>query len=226
MKVLSEGVYEYDPVTRALITQSLEVTATVAVRPDYYISSSSSSTTMTAGDVYSELKAQIEGSVSSVHSYMTLNSLNFQAVSSPPTVTFTSYTMSIIHSALPTSAPTSMPSCGVGAEGSNVLCTPCNPGYYLSDVGQLKCQECPLDSYSDIFGAENCKQCVSPAAAYQVGSTECNAYYLNYRYLLTHLLTHSLTGLLTHSPTYSLTYSLTYLLAYLLTHVVVPSYHF
>jgi hypothetical protein len=201
VKVLREGVYEYDPVTRALITQSLEVTATVAVRPDYYISSSSSSssTTMTAGDVYSELKAQIEGSVSSVHSYMTLNSLNFQAVSSPPTVTFTSYTMSIIHSALPTSAPTSMPSCGVGAEGSNVLCTPCNPGYYLSDVGQLKCQECPLDSYSDIFGAENCKQCVSPAAAYQVGSTECNAYYLNYRYSyspaysLTHWLTHSLT---------------------------------
>ena len=199
---LGAGTYEYDPTTRALVTQSLEVVSTVVVRPFYYADSSSSSQGATAQETYSSLKAMIEGSASSVLSYMRTTSTHFQPSTATPTVTVSSYSMHITHSALPTSTPTSAPSCGVGSEGTSVQCTPCQPGFYLSDVSQVNCKACPLDYYSDTFGAGTCQQCSSPRAAFQLGSTECTAYYLNYRQvtiiaataaLLTYLLTYLLT---------------------------------
>ncbi len=178
---LSAGKYEYNPISRELVAQTLDVISTIAVRPHYYSYLNHSEVT-TAGGTYSSIKSLIEGSAASLLSYMRSNSNYFLSSTATPEVTVSSYSVNIIHSAIPTSTPTSQPSCGDGSEGTNVNCVPCNPGFYLSDFNQLNCEPCPLDYYTNVYGSETCTQCPSPRAAYQVGSTECTAYYLNYRF--------------------------------------------
>jgi len=165
----------YDPSTRSLLTKGLEVVTTLNVRPDYYDKSGSS----TVDSTYNQLTSDIQAASSAVLTELQSQSNYFQPVVAAP-VTYTSYSVVIIRSAVPTSTPTSAPSCGAGYVGDNVNCVPCEPGTYLPDFNNDVCEPCPLDYYSSTFGATSCTACPSPYGAYEVGSTECTAYYLNY----------------------------------------------
>lgn len=170
---LIHGIYE--PSTRTLLNKGLEIVTTLSVRPVYYDKSRSLSLEST----YNQLVADIQATSTSILTQLQTHSTYFQpAVVSP--ATYTSYRVTILHSALPTSTPTSRPSCGAGYVGDNINCVPCEPGTYMSDFTKDVCEPCPLDHYSSAYGAATCTACPSPHGAFEVGSAECTAYYLNY----------------------------------------------
>ncbi len=169
------GNVVYDLTTRSLLSKGIEIVTTISVRPEYYNKSES----LTFDDTYNQIIADIQSTSAYVLTDLQSQSSYFQyaVVSS---VTFTSYSIRIMHSALPTSTPTSAPSCGAGYVGDNVNCVPCAPGFSLSDFNNDVCEPCPLDHYSNTYGSATCTACPSPYGAYKLGSTECTAYYLNY----------------------------------------------
>ena len=157
----------YDSTSRTLLSKSLEIIATISVRPQYYDKTGKS----TLDSTYNQLVSDIQATSTSILAYLQARSTYFQpAVSSP--MTFSSYSVTVLHSGFPTSTPTSQPSCGAGYVGDNVNCVPCEPGTFLSDFSKDTCEPCPLDYYSSTYGAAACTACPSPKGAYQVGSTD------------------------------------------------------
>lgn len=73
---------------------------------------------------------------------------------------YSDYTAIYLHTPLPSSQPTSSPSCVVGhfGEGGSKGCQPCAPGTYLGTdmIGELSCRSCPMDSFNNEFGASKC----------------------------------------------------------------------
>lgn len=165
----------YDSTSRTLLSKSLDITVTISVRPQYYDKTGKS----TLDSTYNQLVSDIQATSTPTLAYLQARSTYFQPAVSVP-MTFSSYSVTILHSGFPTSTPTSRPSCGAGYVGDNVNCVPCEPGTFLSDFSKDICEPCPLDYYSSAYGAAICTACPSPKGAYQVGSTHCAAYYLNY----------------------------------------------
>jgi hypothetical protein len=87
------------------------------------------------------------------------------------------YTAVVLHSPFPTSVPTSMPSCGAGAEGVTATCTDCEPGFY-SERDWIDCRPCPQGMYSDEYRSGSCKQCPYPSTTYREGLSDCFSYSL------------------------------------------------
>lgn len=170
---LIHGVY--DPSTRTLVTKSLDIVTTISVRPEYYDKSQS----LSLDSTYNQLVTDIQSTTTSVLTYLQSQSTYFQSSVISP-VTVSSYSVTVLRSALPTSTPTSQPSCGAGYVGNNANCVPCTPGTFLSDFNSDVCVPCALDYYSNAHGSATCTACLPPFGAYKVGSTECTAYYLNY----------------------------------------------
>jgi hypothetical protein len=97
---------------------------------------------------------------------------------SPPDIsTYSSYTE---HTPLPSSTPTSAPSCGSGTEEGSTSsdCNECHPGTYSEFAGK-ECKECEIGSYCDTYGCISCEECPYPWTTTQTGKTSCEAIQLN-----------------------------------------------
>jgi len=94
------------------------------------------------------------------------------------TPVLSSMTTVILHSAHPTSAPSSVPSCAAGSFGEKTHCGQCPPGKYSSIGGQSECTQCPVGTYSDAYGLLTCKKCPWPSYTSFEGQTVCGEIYL------------------------------------------------
>ena len=105
---------------------------------------------------------------------------------STPTVA-SSYSDRILHSAKPTSYPTSMPSCGRGSEGTNANCMPCTPGNYNPHLqpngGSAQCIPCEVGLFSPGYGAEYCLECPYPYYSPLEGASRCDGVYLKFTFV-------------------------------------------
>eukprot|EP00466_Bigelowiella_natans_P014401 jgi/Bigna1/126744/aug1.3_g1452 len=61
-----------------------------------------------------------------------------------------------------------IPSCPLGKEG--ILCSPCDPGYYRSNVSKFSCSECPPGTYAP----KNGDPCAAGTYAQYPGQAYCN----------------------------------------------------
>ena len=112
---------------------------------------------------------------------VTAVAISFQDVSSSTAVVASTFTEQLLRTPFPTSTPTSMPSCGVGSEDGINGCEPCPKGTYRSvDMvhASITCQECPIDTYADESGLDECKSCPLPQATLKKGSASCDSFSL------------------------------------------------
>ena len=91
----------------------------------------------------------------------------------PPWVS--AYTVTIIHSPLPSHVPSSAPSCGKGLRDDGSGCQLCAPGSYSSYGGATVCQDCDVGYYCDSFGCSACERCPYPFHTVSGGSDKCVA---------------------------------------------------
>jgi len=81
-----------------------------------------------------------------------------------------------IHTPVPSSQPTSSPSCPAGFNGRG--CTPCPEGTYALPGG-TGCIQCPRGTYSDSPGSGSCTACQWPWTTFDVGASACKSISIN-----------------------------------------------
>ena len=112
---------------------------------------------------------------------VTAIAISFQDVISSTAVVASTFTQQLLRTPFPTSVPTSMPSCGAGSKDGTNGCEPCPKGTYRSvDMvhASITCQECPVDTYADEIGLDECKACPLPQATLEKGSISCDSFSL------------------------------------------------
>lgn len=80
-----------------------------------------------------------------------------------------------LHSPIPSSMPTSMPSCGYGSYGPKGDCGKCPPGYYEIRFGAKSCIACPIGFYAPDFGSSSCEKCRYPYTTLNIASSACDS---------------------------------------------------
>lgn len=84
-----------------------------------------------------------------------------------------------LHTAPPSSVPTSAPTCGDGSYGTDAHCGLCPPGTY-STGHTLKCMPCAKGYYNPHYGAKSCELCPYPSYTVLVGQSACNGFNLKF----------------------------------------------
>jgi len=79
------------------------------------------------------------------------------------------------HSPVPSSAPTSRPSCSLGSFGPDGGCGMCPPGYYGTAWGQVSCAACPVGFYSSAPSMISCTKCRYPYTTLSIASRTCDS---------------------------------------------------
>jgi len=93
------------------------------------------------------------------------------------TPTFSAFEEIYLHTPVPSSQPSSSPSCPAGFNGLG--CSPCPEGTY-SLPGALECIDCPDGTYSDLPGSGSCTDCHWPWTSFEDGSRGCESIKLDF----------------------------------------------
>ena len=157
---------------RELLTKRLKITVGLSVNPVYIDADNSTS------GVYSSLKSALVASNALILNDMQTQSSYFMNVSVSG-ITVSSYVVGVSHSALPTSTPTSQPSCGIGSSQDGGGCTQCAIGYYTDTLNADLCTICPIDTYNTAIGSDHCEACPAFTANVKEGSNDCPCIYLH-----------------------------------------------
>jgi hypothetical protein len=107
-----------------------------------------------------------------------VNAFATVSVSRPVGFALDTASIEVARSAFPSSAPTSMPSCGEGSELTSDECSPCSTGTYRDTNAIHKgrsCRECAIDTYAPYEGMDYCEDCSYPWATLTEGSDTCDA---------------------------------------------------
>ncbi len=158
---------------RELLTKRLRIIVGLSVNPVYIDADNSTS------GVYSSLKSALVASNALILNDMQAQSSYFMNVSVSG-VSVSSYVVGVSHSALPTSTPTSQPSCGIGSsQDGGTGCTQCAIGYYTDTLNADLCTICPIDTYNNAIGSDHCEACPAFTANTKEGSHDCHCIYLH-----------------------------------------------
>ncbi len=158
---------------RELLTKRLKIIVGLSVNPVYIDADNSTS------GVYNSLKSSITAGNALILNDMQAQSSYFLNVSVSG-VSVSSYVVGVSHSALPTSFPTSQPTCGIGSSQNSVSgCTQCAIGYYTDKLNANLCSICPIDTYNTAVGSDHCDACPAFRANTAEGSNDCHCIYLH-----------------------------------------------
>lgn len=157
---------------RELFTKRLSLTMALIVNPHNIDADNSTN------EVYTFLKSMMQTNNNAIFSDMQSQSVYFQNATGA-VISFSSYKIGIMHSAVPTSTPTSQPSCGIGSINGVSNCNPCPSGYYSDSLSAVICVACPIDMYKGAIGSGYCIPCPTFKANLVEGSNDCPYIYLN-----------------------------------------------
>ena len=152
--------------TRFLTTKKLLITMVLSLNPDRINPTSS------AYDVFITLKNSIDSSNTAILSELQSQSTYFQTVTIS-TITYSDYEVVFLHSAYPSSTPTSRPTCGTGSYQVDNNCGYCFAGYFTDTLNAISCTACPIGTYNTRASSTACSPCPVFTSNIVEASTSC-----------------------------------------------------